>query len=142
MGFDGADDVFGADVDVVVAEDAEALGSFEGGEDLGGDAGCLPGFLERERAAADEVAGDEDEVGSHGVGFGDHALEEVGFGVLLEVDVAHLDDAEALEAVGKVADGDGEVGDLVLVAGVGAGVGGDAEASGCEGGTEKVAAGK
>ena len=42
MGFDGADDVFGADVDVVVAEDAETLGRFEGGEDLGSDAGAAP----------------------------------------------------------------------------------------------------
>ena len=142
VGFDGADDVVGTDGDVMVAEDAEALRSFEGGEDLGAEAGGLPGYLEGEGAAADEVSGDEDEIGGHAVDFGDHALEEVGLGELLEVDVAHLDDAKALEAVGEIADGDGEMGDLVLVAGMGSGVGRDAEASSGEGGTEKASAGE
>ena len=129
VGFEGADDVVGADVDVVVAEDAEALRGFEGGEDLSGDAGGAPGDFEREGAAADEVSGDEDEVGVEGVDLGDHSFEEGGLGVLLEVDVAHLDDAEVLEAVGEIADGEGAVGDLELVAAVGSGVGGEAEAS-------------
>ena len=60
VGFEGADDLVGADIDVVVAEDAEALGSFEGGEDLGGDTGGAPGDFEGEGAAADEVSCDED----------------------------------------------------------------------------------
>jgi hypothetical protein len=42
------DDVIGADVDVVIAEDAEALGSFESGEDLGSYAGGFPGLTEGE----------------------------------------------------------------------------------------------
>lgn len=36
VGFEGRNDVVGADVDVVVAENAEALGGFEGREDFGG----------------------------------------------------------------------------------------------------------
>ena len=39
MGFEGPNDVIGTDVDVMVAENAEALRSLEGGEDLGGYAG-------------------------------------------------------------------------------------------------------
>jgi hypothetical protein len=138
MGFEWSDDVFGADVDVVVAEDAEALWGIEGGEDFGAETGGLPGDMLRAGPATDEVSGDQDEVGSESIGLGDHAFEEEGFGVLLEVNVTHLDDAEALECVGEVADGEGAVGDLVLVAGMGSGVGGEADA-GC-GCCEKAAA--
>ncbi len=42
VGLEGGNDVVGTDVDVVVAEDAEALGSFEPGEDLCSDAGGSP----------------------------------------------------------------------------------------------------
>jgi len=86
VGFEGRDDVAGADDDVVIAEDAEALG-LEGGEDFGADAGGFvrDGYLEG--AAADVVAGDEDEVGVEAVDLSDDALEEVGFGELFEVDV-------------------------------------------------------
>ena len=101
---------------------------------------ATPGDLESEGAAADEIAGDQDEVWRQGVDLGDHFLEEPGFGELLQVDIAHLDDAEVLEAVGEIADGDGEAGDFELVARVGSGVGGDAEACSCEGGTKEAAA--
>ena len=40
-----------------------ALGRLEALEDLGGDAGRPPGVLVRGRSAADEVAGEEDELG-------------------------------------------------------------------------------
>jgi len=100
VGFERWDDVIGTDVDVVVAEDAEALGGLEGGEDFGSKAGGFPGLLEGKRAAADEVSGDEDEVWSHGVDLRDHVLEEVGLGEFFEMDVAELDDAEVLEGVG------------------------------------------
>lgn len=141
MGFEGANDVVGTDVDVVVAEDAKALGSLEGGEDFGGDASSVPGDFKGEGAATDVVAGDEDEVRVEPIHLGDHALEEGGLGVLLEVDVAHLDDAKVDEGVGEVADGNGLAGDAVLVAGVGSGVGGEAKAGDGEGGTEEAAAG-
>src|SRR6202789_4672280 len=140
VGFEGTNDLVAADVGVVVAEDAEALRGLEGGEDFSGDAGGAPGDLEGERAGADEVPGDENEIGGEGVDLGDHFFEEGGFGVLLEVDVAYLDDAEALEAVGEIADGEGEAGDLELVAAVGSSIGGQAEPErgGCS--TEKTAA--
>ncbi len=119
VGFEGRDDVVGADIDVVVAENAETLGSLEGGEDLGSDAGGAPGGSEGERAATDKITRDEDEVWGHGVDLGDHLLEEPGFGELLKVDVAHLDDAEVLKAVREIADRDGEAGDFELVARMG-----------------------
>jgi hypothetical protein len=127
VGFEGRDDVAGADDDVVVAEDAEALG-LDGGEDFGADAGGFIGDGHLSGAAADVVAGDEDEVGVEGVDLGDDALEEEGFGELFEVDVGDLDDFEVEETVGEIADGDGEVVDFELVAGVGAGVGGETDA--------------
>ena len=129
VGFEGRDDMAGADDNVVVAENAEALG-LEGGEDFGAEAGGLVGDGEGAGAAADVVAGDENEVGVEGVDLGDDALEEEGLGVLLEVDVGNLDDAEVEEGVGEIADGEGAAGDLDFVTRVGGGVGGDAQARG------------
>ena len=142
MGLQGRDDVIGADVDVVVAEYAEALGSFERGEDLGSQAGAAPGDGESEGAAADKIAGDQDQVWRHGVDLGDHFFEEPGFGVLLKVDIAQLNDAEVLKAVGEIADRDGEAGNFELVARVGSRVGGDAEACSGESGTKEAATGE
>jgi len=140
MRLEWCDDVFGANGDIVVAEDAEALRGFEGGEDLGTEAGGPPGDRGGARSIADEVSGDQDEVGGEGVDLGDHAFKEEGLGVLLEVNVAHLDDAEALEGVGEIVDGEGAVGDLELVAGVGSGVSGQSEAGSGGGIAEKAAA--
>ena len=142
VGLEWGNDVIGTDVDVVIAEDAEALGSFESGEDLGSYAGCFPGLAEGEGSAADEVSGDEDKVRSHGIDLRDHVLQEVGLGELFEVDVAELNDPEVLEAVGEIADGDGEAGDLPFVTRMRSRVDGYAEACSCEGGTEKAAAGE
>ena len=142
MGLEGSDDVIGADIDVVVAEDAEALRSLEGGEDFGSYAGGAPGGSERKWAAADEIAGDQDKVWGQGVDLGDHLLEEIGFGELFQVNIAQLDDTEVLKAVREIADRDGEAGDFELVAGVGSRVNGDAEACRCEGGTKEAAAGE
>ena len=98
VGFQGWDYMTGSDDDVVVAEDAEALG-LEGREDLGADAGGLVGDGDLAGAAADVVAGDEDEVRVEGVDLGDDPLEKEGFGELFKVDVGDLDDAEVEEAV-------------------------------------------
>ena len=137
VGFEGADDVFGADRDVVVAEDAEALRRLESGEDFGAGSGGAQADAFAPGAAGDEVSGKQDEVGGELVDAVDHLLEERGFGVLDEVDVAHLDDAEVDEGVGEVADGDGAVGDFDGVAAVGDAVedegGGDGGASHQEG---------
>jgi len=46
----------------------------------------------------------------------DDAFQEIGFGVLVEVDVAYLSDAIALEGWREVADRDGAVDDVCLVA--------------------------
>jgi hypothetical protein len=130
VGFEGRDDVVGTDVDVVIAEDAEALRGFELGEDLRADAGGVPGDGELAGAAADVVAGDEDDFGFEAVDLFDDAFEEEGLGVLLEVDVGDLDEAEADEGVGEIADGELADVEVELMAGVGAGVGGEANASG------------
>ena len=140
MGLEGRNDVAGAYVDVVVAEDAEALRSLEGGKDFGGDSGGSPGDSEGEGAAADEIAGDEDEVGGEAVDLGDHVLEEIRFSELFEVEIAHLDDAEVFEAVGDIADGDGESRDLELVARVGSRVDADTQACSGKGRPEKATA--
>ena len=139
VGFQGADDMVGADIDVVVAEEAEALRGLEGGEDLSGDAGGAPGAPEGEWTEADEVSGDENEIGFEGIDLGNHFFEERRFGVLLEVDVAHLDDAEVLEAVGEIADGEGKAGDLEFVTAVRACIGGEAESKDCGCSAEKAA---
>jgi hypothetical protein len=119
---EGFDDQRGVEGDVVVAEDSVAEGSGEGGEDLGAAADGVAAGDEGEGAVGDEVAGEEDEVGGDGVDLVDDALEEEGLGVLVEVDVAELDDAIAVEGVGQIGDGDGAVDDVDLVAGDLAGV--------------------
>ena len=65
---------------------------------------------------SDEIAGDEDEVGSEFVNSVDDALEEEGFGELVEVDVAYLSDAVAVKRAGQIFDGDGAGDDVELVA--------------------------
>ena len=121
-----------ADDDIVIAEDSVALGAGEGAEQGGAAGGGGERDIDRERAAADEVAGDEEEVGGKGVDPADDVAEEKLFGVLLEVDVGELDDAEAVERRGQVADGESAVGDLDIVAGGLVGV--EADGRGCEGG--------
>ncbi len=142
VGFDRADHVISTDVDVVIAEDAEALGCLEGGENLCGYAGGLPGNLERERAAANKIAGHQDQIRGEGIDLRDHLLEEVGFGELFQVQIAHLDDAKPFKAVRELTDGDGETGDFEFVARVGSGINADADARSREGRPEKATAGE
>ena len=122
VGGEGFDDQRGVEGDVVVAEDGVAEGCGEGGEDLGAAANGVAASDEGEGAVGDEVAGEEDEVRGKGVDLVNDALEEEGFGVLVEVDVADLDDAVAVEGIGQVGDGNGAVDDVDLVAGDLAGV--------------------
>ena len=130
VGFERLDDFFGANGDVVIAEDAVALGGFESFEDFGAYAGGFPGDGLDAGAAADEVSGEEDKLGIEGVDALDDAFEEPGLGVFDEMDVAELDDAEVLEGVREVADGEGAVGDFEFVARVRSGEGGEAKACG------------
>lgn len=139
VGLERVDDVVGADGDVVIAEAGEALGSVEFGEDFGGYAGSAPGDGVGGRAAGDEVAGDEDEVRMKAIDDADGVLEKGGLGVLLKVDVRDLDNVEADEGVGEVAERERVMGDLDLVARVSACVGGERE-PGCGATDEEAAA--
>ena len=125
---------------VVIAEDGVAEGAGEGGEDLGAAMDGVVAGDEGEGAEGDEVPGDEDKVGVEGVDAFDDAIEEVRLGVLVDVDVAYLDDAVAVEGSGEVADGDGALDDVDLVAGDFAGV--ESESGGGDSGSdEELAAG-
>ena len=130
MVLESVDDVLGAYGDVVIAEDGIALRGGDALEDFGTEAGCPEGDGGGARASADVVAGEQDEFRFEGVDAVDGLFEEPGLGVLLEVDVAELDEAEAYEGVGEIDDGEGAVGDFQLVAAMGAGVGGQAETRG------------
>ena len=117
IALEGVDDQGRADCYVVIAEDAVAEGAGEGGEDLGAAVNGVGVGDEGEGSEGDEVSGDEDEVGSEVVDALDDAFDEVGLGVLVDVDVADLNDAVAVERTGEVADGDGTLDDVDLVAG-------------------------
>jgi|SRR5271163_811663 len=116
VGGEGVDDDGGVEGYVVVAKDGAAEGSGERGEDLGAAADGVAAGDEGEGAVSDEVAGEEDEVGGEVVDLADDALEEEWFGVLVEVDVADLDDAVAVEGSREICDGDGTVDDVDFVA--------------------------
>jgi hypothetical protein len=94
------DDHSCVDGDVVIAEDGVAQGSGEVGDDLGAAVGRVPARDEGDGAVGDEVSREEDEIGGEGVDLGHDVFEEVGLGVLVEVDIADLDDAEAVEGRG------------------------------------------
>src|SRR5947209_3561752 len=86
---------------------------------------------EGEGAVRDEVAGEEDEVGGESIYLLNDALKEEGLGVLIEVDIAELDDAIAMEGRWEIVDGDGALDDVQFMTGEFAGVesqpcGGDA----------------
>ena len=119
---EGLDNQRAVEGDIVVAEDAVAKGCGEGGEDLGAAAEGVAAGDEGEGAVGDEVAGEEDEIGGDGVNFVDDVFQEEGLGVLVEVDVAELDDAIAVEGGWQIGDGDGALNDVEFVAGDLAGV--------------------
>jgi hypothetical protein len=106
----------------MVAEDGEPLRDLELGDDLGSETGSTLTDAARTRATADEVAGEEDEVGLKRVDAMNDVPEVRSLGVLEEVDVRDLCDPHADEGVRKIANGEGAMGDLKLVAGVCAGV--------------------
>jgi hypothetical protein len=124
-----SDDEGSADGDVVIAEDGVALGAGYGAEDLSAAMDGVVDEGEGEGAVRDEVSGEEDEVGSKSIDAVDDELEEPWFGVLVEVDIADLDDAKAVEGLGEITDGDGPLDDVDLVAGDLAGV--EGECGGC-----------
>ena len=126
---------------VMVAEDAKALWRLEPGEHFGGASGGVKGHTQITRAPGNEITGEKDQIGVEGVDLADHLFEKPGLGVLLEMDVGHLDDTEVDEGVGQVADGESALGDFEFVAPVRAGIEGKAspgsrgaeqEASACD----------
>jgi hypothetical protein len=127
---EGGDDDWGAEGDVVVTEDGVAKRSGKGGKDLGTAADGVAASDEGERTVGDEVAREENEVRGESVNFVDDALKEKRLGVLVEVDVADLDDAVAVEGSREIGDGDGTVDDVDLMASDLAGV----ESQTCGGG--------
>ncbi len=110
------DDHWGIDGYIVIAEDGIAQRSGECGDDLCASVRGMFAGYESDRAVSDEVAGEKDEVRIQAVDLADDALEEERFGVLVEVDVAELNDAVAVEGCGEVRDGDGAVDDVDFVA--------------------------
>ena len=96
---------------------------------------------EGERTVGDEVSGEQDQVGGETVNDANDVLKEVEFGVLVEVYIADLDDAIAVEGAGQVGDWDGTMNDVDLMAGDFACVEGHACCDG-SGADEKVASGK
>jgi len=73
----------------------------------------------------DVIAREEDTVGGEIVDAVDDTLEEEGLGVLVEVDVADLDEAEAVKGWRESVDGDRALDNLELVAGYFTGVKGE-----------------
>jgi hypothetical protein len=72
---------------VVIAHHGEALRAGERAQQVGAAVDGVLGEAVGERAVADEVAGEEKQVRGEAVDVPDDAGEELGFGVLVEVDV-------------------------------------------------------
>jgi hypothetical protein len=96
-GGEGLDDQRTVEGDVVVPEDSVAEGGGESGKDLGAAVDGVLASDEGEGAVGDEVSGEKNEIGGEGVYVVDDAFEEERLGVLVEVDVAELNDAIAVE---------------------------------------------
>ena len=96
----------------------------------------------RQRAVADEVAGEQDQVGRERVDPFDDAAHEEGLSELVEVDVADLGDAEVLEGAGEIGDGKAAVDDAEFVAGELAGIERQAAGGDQRGADQEAAPGK
>ncbi len=140
MGLQRSDHVIGAHGDVMISQDGVAVRRLEAGKDFSAEPSRTPGHQARQWTTAHEVTGDQYDLRGESIYLLDHLFHEPGFGVLLEMEVTHLDDLQPHEGVGKLAESEGAVGDLILVPGVGSGVGSQAQT--CGGGSKhEVAAG-
>ena len=106
----------GVEGNVVVPEDREDLRSLESTEYLGAAMRCVFGRKETECAVGDEVSSEEDEIWPQLVDAGYNSIEKEGLSVLVEMNVANLCDAEAVETVRQICDVDRTVNDLEFVA--------------------------
>jgi len=141
VGGEGFGDHWAVESDVVVTEDGVATRCGEGGKNLGTAMDGVFAGDEGEGAAGNEVPGKQDEVGGEAVDLVDDVLEEERFGVLVEVNVANLGDAIAVEGSRQVRDGDGSLNDVDLVARDFAGVE-SKSGCGCSCPYEEIAAGE
>ena len=141
VGDQGMGDHGATEGDVVVAEDGIAEGYGDGSEDLGTAVNGVVASDKGEGAAGDEVAGEQNEVGSQSVDLVDDALEEERLGVFIEMNVADLNDAIAMKGSGQICDGDGALNDVDLVAGDFTGVEGESGGGGA-GADQEVSAGE
>ena len=66
---------------------------------------------------SDKVPREQDHVCGKGIDMADDMFEEEWFGELVEVDIADLCDAEAMEGAGKIGDGEGAGDEIELVSG-------------------------
>lgn len=123
---EGLGDQGGVAGDVVVAKNGVAQRSSEGGDDFSAFVGSMIEGDEGEGAVGDEISGNEDEIRGERVHLADDVLEKEGLGVLVEVDVADLDDPVSMERRREIGDGDSAKNDIELVTGDFTGVEGHA----------------
>ena len=117
-----ADDERSADGDIVVAKAGVAQRASEGAEDLGTTMGRVVAGKKSERSMGHEVSGKENHVRAEGVDMIDNAFQKRGLRELVEMDVADLSDAEAVEGAGEIGEGDRAGDEIDLVAGDLAGI--------------------
>ena len=113
----GGGDHGGADGDVVIAENAVALRTLDALKDFGAGVGGVSFDQEVERAAGDEVSGEQNQFGLESVNALDDVVKKIRLGELFEVEVAELHDAKADEGIGKAIDYDLPVEDTDLMPG-------------------------
>jgi hypothetical protein len=100
---------------VVVAEDAVTKRRGEGGDYLGAAVYGVVAGDKGQRAVSDEVSGDEHQVRGQAIDVANDALKEEGFGVLIQVNIADLNDAIAVKGGWEIGDGDGAMGDVYFM---------------------------
>ncbi len=88
--------------DVVIAQAAVAQGSGKGADYLRAAMNGVIAGDEGDRTVRDEVSGEQDQIGVELVDLVDDALEEQGFGKLVEVNVADLHNAISMEWRGQL----------------------------------------
>lgn len=117
-----ADDERSTDGDVVVAKAGVTQRTREGVEDLGATMRGVTAGEESERSMGDEVSGKQNHVRAEGVDMVDDSFEKGGFGELVKVDIADLNDAEPMKRAGKIGDSDAAGDEIDLMAGDLAGI--------------------
>jgi len=105
-----------ADDDIVVAEDCVALGALEAFEDARAFPCVGYGPFTRQQFVGHEIAGEKNRIGAQAVDVVDGFPEKEWLGELVEMNVTELDDMEAVEGLGKIAQPNFGVGDFNDVA--------------------------